>query len=246
MLSAVVLLVAAFCPPQASGAGARALLASSEEGAPARPLADTPRARFLPPSPAPRAGARNSASLFAGRTDGGFFAAPRYAGRRWQGDAQQVAARLRDLIARAEAGPAGYDAVQHGADIPPPARPTQMTLAGIDAWIRETPGQPHAIGRYQFIPPTLRRLIRQAGLPQTARFSPQVQDQLADALLEEAGLTQFRAGEISRQAFMHGLARIWAGLPLPGGRSYYHGYAGNKATMAWEEFDTVMARIFPG
>ena len=34
-----------------------------------------------------------------------------------------------------------------------------MTLDEIFAWIAATPGQPHAIGRYQFIPDTLRMLV---------------------------------------------------------------------------------------
>jgi len=66
--------------------------------------------------------------------------------------------QLLGLIARAEAGAAGYDAVQHGARIRPSKRPTQMTLGEIYRWIEATPGQPHAIGRYQFIPDTLRRV----------------------------------------------------------------------------------------
>jgi len=92
--------------------------------------------------------------------------------------------RLLSLIARAEAGSAGYDAVQHGARVRPAALPTQMTLGEIYRWIDDTPGQPHAIGR------------------------------------------------------------IWAGLPLPNGRSYYEGHAGNKATMSWAAFDGGMARIW--
>jgi hypothetical protein len=44
---------------------------------------------------------------------------------------------------------------------------------------------------------------------------------------------------------MLNLARIWAGLPTSSGRSFYDGYAGNKATMSWAAFDTAMAEIFP-
>jgi hypothetical protein len=41
------------------------------------------------------------------------------------------------------------------------------------------------------------------------------------------------------------LARIWAGLPLPNGRSYYEGHAGNRATMSWDAFEDGVARIWP-
>lgn len=153
---------------------------------------------------------------------------------------------LRALIAQAEAGPAGYDAVQHGADVLPRGRPTTLTIQQIYDWIDETPGQPHAIGRYQFIPPTLRRLVDRLGVSPKAQFTPAVQDRLADLLLAEAGLKSFLAGQKPRHAFMNNLAKIWAGLPNDTGRSHYHGYAGNKATMSWAYFDAQMARIFPG
>ena len=155
-------------------------------------------------------------------------------------------ARLLSLIAQAEAGRDGYDAVQHGARVKPAKRPTDMTLAEIDAWTRATPGQPHAIGRYQFIPKTLRRLVALNGIPATARFTPEVQDRLARTLLEDAGIEDFRAGDLPRQAFMLNLARIWAGLPTHTGRSYYHGHAGNAATMSYATFAREMAMIFPG
>ena len=154
------------------------------------------------------------------------------------------AARLRHLVGYAEARRDGHDAVQYGARIRPAKKPTQMTLAEIEAWTRATPGQHHAIGRYQFIPKTLRRLTRQAGFAGSTRFTPAVQDALADMLLEEAGFTAFRKGQLGRRAFMRNLAQIWAGLPLANGRSYYHGHAGNRATITWASFDTEIRRIF--
>lgn len=154
--------------------------------------------------------------------------------------------RLLTLIASAEAGPAGYDAVQYGARIKPPLPPTRMTLGDIYRWIDETPGQPHAIGRYQFIPPTLRSVAQRRGFGPETRFTPSVQDSLALVLLDGAGFTEFQAGSLGRRQFMHNLARIWAGLPLPNGRSYYDGHAGNKATMSWATFNGGIARIWPG
>ncbi|WP_406720901.1 hypothetical protein RPE78_00210 [Thioclava litoralis] len=153
---------------------------------------------------------------------------------------------IRHLIAQAEAGPMGYDAVQYGAKRRPARVPSQMTLGEIYAWIEATPGQPHAIGRYQFIPTTLRRLAASLQLGPEVRFSPNVQDRLADLLLEEAGLSQLLAGDLTRRRFMNNLAKIWAGLPTSNGQSHYDGYAGNKATMSWAKFDREMARIFPG
>lgn len=185
------------------------------------------------------------ASLFVGAEAGLFRAVLRQPPAPTAPRAGTRIDRLLTLIARAEAGPADYNAVQHGAQIVPPGPPTTLTLAEIDAWIDATPGQPHAIGRYQFIPSTLRRLVRAEGLPAHTRFTPQVQDRLAIVLLEEAGLRDFQSGALPRARFMHNLARIWAGLPLPNGRSYYHGYAGNKATMTWAVFDGGMREIWP-
>ncbi|KMK67813.1 hypothetical protein [Puniceibacterium sp. IMCC21224] len=154
------------------------------------------------------------------------------------------AVRLRHLIGFAEASRDDYDSVQHGARTRPVKRPTQMTLAEIFIWIKATPGQPHAIGRYQFIPSTLRHLVRRAGIGTGTVFSPRLQDVLADLLLEDAGYSTFMAGQMSRRKFMHNLAGIWAGLPTSTGRSRYHGYAGNRATISWPFFETEVANIF--
>lgn len=162
------------------------------------------------------------------------------------GTASTPVDQLLSLIARAEAGPAGYDAVQYGARVRPARLPTQMTLGEIYAWIAATPGQPHAIGRYQFIPATLRRVAAERGFGPETQFTTGVQDVLALVLLEDAGLEAFQRGELSRRAFMRNLSRIWAGLPLPNGRSYYHGHAGNAATMTWGAFEGGMARIWGG
>lgn len=189
-----------------------------------------------------------SAGLFIGRAERGMFGdlpahEPAYKDAPitgMQGSDVQV---IRALIQEAESRRHGYDAVQHGARVKPGKKPTQMTLKEVFAWIKATPGQPHAIGRYQFIPATLRRVVLKTGTPMTARFNASVQDRLADVLLAEAGLQRFRAGTLSRKAFMNNLAKIWAGFPNSTGKSHYHGYAGNKASMSWTRFDAVMKRI---
>jgi len=67
---------------------------------------------------------------------------------------------------------------------------------------------------------------------------------MALILLNEAGLEAFQARTLPRRAFMKNLARIWAGLPLPSGRSYYAGYAGNKATMSYARFEAGVRAVF--
>ncbi len=153
-------------------------------------------------------------------------------------------ARLKSLIALAEAGPKGYDAVHHGAKIRPPKPPTQMTIAEIQRWIGNTPRQPHAIGRYQIIPSTLKMLVAKSGISRNTRFTPQVQDQLADILLADAKYPEFRKGQISQTRFMNNLALVWAGLPQSSGRSAYDGYAGNRATISWSQYKREIDKIF--
>lgn len=186
---------------------------------------------------------RQTASLFAGRD--GLFARPVHPVPEISSRDRGQIARLRDLIAEAEAGRMGYDAVQHGARIKTPKPPTAMTVGEIFDWIDATPRQPHAIGRYQFIPKTLAYLVELKGVPRHARFDAALQDLLADQLLEQAGLSAFLAGEISRTSFMNAIAKVWAGLPTSSGRSYYDGYAGNKAVLSWGYYEAQMARIFP-
>ncbi|MDF9304716.1 hypothetical protein P5P81_20365 [Tritonibacter mobilis] len=179
----------------------------------------------------------SAASLFRGRSSGSLFARAAVA-------VGVDVAEIMNVIASAEAGRANYDAVQYGAKIKPPAKPTDMTLLEIYTWIDATPGQPHAIGRYQFIPATLRRLVKHQGVPLGRKFNKSLQDQLAHQLIEEAGLSQFKAGEISQTKFMNNLAKIWAGLPTSNGKSYYHNYAGNRATVTWDTYKARMDAIF--
>lgn len=154
-----------------------------------------------------------------------------------------VSWQLKSLIAYAEAGRAGYDAVHYRAP-PLPRRPTAMTVREIYDWIAATPGRSHAIGRYQFIPKTLRRLMNEAEIPPDTQFSPALQDHLAEMLLEEAGMSSFLRREMNSRHFMDNLALIWAGLPSSSGFSAYHGYAGNRATITRAEFESAFARIF--
>ncbi|MEJ6397608.1 hypothetical protein [Yoonia sp. 208BN28-4] len=191
-------------------------------------------------------------SLFAGSQTGSLFApypvrvsAPRLMmGPLSVAQGGSDVEQLRHLISQAESRLHGYDAVQHGARVRPSKRPTDMTLGEIYDWIAATPGQPHAIGRYQFIPATLRNVAARAGAGDRLQFTPALQDRLADELLADAGFAAFRRGQLGRHDFMNNLAKIWAGLPNDTGASHYEGYAGNSAAITWAAFDTAMLRIF--
>ena len=79
--------------------------------------------------------------------------------------------KLLDVIASAEAGSKGYDAIHFSATRLPSKPPSQLTIGEIFAWIRATPGQHHAIGRYQFIPSTLAYLVEVEGIRSSAVFT---------------------------------------------------------------------------
>ncbi len=151
---------------------------------------------------------------------------------------------LLSLIASAEAGPAGYDAIHHRARVLPDKAPTEMTIQEIVDWIDATPRQNHAIGRYQIIPMTLSYLVAVENVPMTAVFSPALQDRLAVRLINDAGLPEFLSGQMAPVDFMDSLAFVWAGLPLGSGLSAYEGFAGNSATISRQHYETRFAEIF--
>lgn len=153
--------------------------------------------------------------------------------------------KVRALIEYAESNSHGYDAYHLSAPVPPPRRPTQMTIGEIFAWIKATPGQHHAIGRYQIIPSTLANLVERSGLDGRTVFNTATQDMLANVLIADAGYLELKQGAIPLPRFMDNLARIWAGFPLQTGRSAYHGYAGNRATVTLAEYRRHMSAIFP-
>ena len=75
---------------------------------------------------------------------------------------------------------------------------TDMTIGEIMALQAERPGMSneewisqgrlHAVGRYQFIGATLPGVVARAGIPVTAKFTPDVQDKLGLQLLKESGI----------------------------------------------------------
>ena len=119
-----------------------------------------------------------------------------------------------NVLAKYESGAAGYNAVnqigvkggrgvlgfsgdfrkmpQHGGK-----SLTDMTVGEVmalqadnnmsnDEWIAS--GRLHAVGKYQFIGPTLAAWVRRIGIPPETPFSPEVQDLLALTYMQSAGI----------------------------------------------------------
>lgn len=121
---------------------------------------------------------------------------------------------------------------------------TDMTLAQVMQWQRTENAKGNnytAVGKYQFIPKTLRGAIEALGLnPETTKFTPEIQDRLAEHLLKVRGIDDFISGKISKEQFANNLALEWAGLPAVSGdnagKSAYHKDGINKSNVSVSSF----------
>ena len=101
-----------------------------------------------------------------------------------------------------------------------------------------------AFGRYQFLRKTLRHLCDQEGIPGSARFTPEMQDLLAEVLLAGRGLHRWEAGKLTDGQFMDNLSKEWASLPYLTGKSYYDGDSiGNHALISRPELEEVLQEV---
>ena len=126
----------------------------------------------------------------------------------------------------------GYDVVYGYGKYATPEKPlSEMTIAGVQEFqktqIRATKGKvpgtsmgTGAVGKYQFTQQTLDRLVKKAGIdPTTAKFTPEIQDKLAEILIAEA--VAKANGDPEKLA--DNLAKLWASLPTDTGQGYYEG-----------------------
>ena len=140
---------------------------------------------------------------------------------------------LLDLIA---AGEGDYDSVNRGkAGDTPAGWPglEKLTIGAVQQLQRDR--TLFAVGRYQFIPETLRMALEAAGFSASDLFSPETQDWLAVALLlggKRPVLRDYLLGKnVSIEAAQLDLAKEWASIPQANGRGVYDGdSAGNRAT----------------
>lgn len=119
---------------------------------------------------------------------------------------------------------------------------TAMTVGEVLEWQRQyvEQGSPsNAVGRYQFIRPTLAGLVNELRIGHDARFDAALQDRLAIRLIERRGVYDYIHGRISREQLAHNLSKEWAALPRVLGdnpaASYYEGDGLNRAHLSIEE-----------
>lgn len=153
------------------------------------------------------------------------------------GSTRQILALIRRHESRGD-----YGAIWSGiarSDYPP--RPlTLMTVGQVLAWQDSIDARyrSEAAGAYQVLEDTLRGLVARGVVGSGSRFDAPTQDRIAVALMERRGLSRFRRGQITAQAFAQNLSKEWASLPAQTrdqrgrpatGQSYYAGDGLNTA-----------------
>ena len=103
-----------------------------------------------------------------------------------------------------------------------------------------------AIGKYQIIKDTLQNLLDRKVVKKDDVFNEATQDRLALALLKQAGMNEFKTGKITKNEFLDGISKIWAGVPFNTGRSYYSGVGSNKSLSTREEGLAAVQSIMTG
>lgn len=177
------------------------------------------------------------------------------------------AVMLLDFIGRAEtgtSGPEAYDTLvfHQQAKLPKPL--TEYTFDelvaaqktwGSSGWtIKGKRLRGSAAGKYQIIRKTLIGLVAQLQIPGDTKFSPDVQDRLAFALLTARGWQAFTSGQVTPGAFALQIAKEWASMPvlssvqgatrqLTRGQSYYAGDGVNKAQVSADELEAILTKI---
>jgi hypothetical protein len=96
----------------------------------------------------------------------------------------------------------------------------------------------NAAGKYQFIPATLRRATRLAGLKESDLFNEENQDRLAMALMNSlpAVKNYIEGRNNNLNGAIKAIATQWASVANPDtGLSYWHGTQGNRASISGAE-----------
>lgn len=113
-----------------------------------------------------------------------------------------------------------------------------MSLAEIDALQTKMLKHPankmnsSALGRYQIVRTTLRKIKKAMELVDSLKFDAKTQDFCCLYLLNGRGLANYMVGTLSEDAFMTNLAKEWASIPTPKGSGYYDNQSKTPVTPA--------------
>ena len=103
----------------------------------------------------------------------------------------------------------------------------------------------YAVGRYQFIPSTLRWAVRHSSVDELDMFTPEVQDRLMATLviLKRPAVGAYLRGDHDLLGWaLNELAKEWASIEYRNGRSYYS-VGGNRAKISRAEVSSVLQTI---
>ena len=105
--------------------------------------------------------------------------------------------------------------------------------------------QVYAVGRYQFIPSTLRFAVRHSSVEELDMFTPETQDRLMASLIfyKRPAVGAFLRGDHDLLGWaLNELAKEWASIEYRYGRSYYS-VGGNRAKISRAEVSAVLQEI---
>lgn len=104
----------------------------------------------------------------------------------------------------------------------------------------------YAVGRYQFIPSTLRFAVRHSRIDELDMFTPEVQDRLMAALIiyKRPAVGAYLRGDHEMLGWaLNELAKEWASIEYRNGRGYYDHVGGNRAHISRAEVAAVLQNI---
>ena len=161
-----------------------------------------------------------------------------------QRDFHRVIIPLADIIARGEGT---WDSVNRGYAGDTPGGIVRLTGRSfsqmtVNEVIQLQRWQIFAVGRYQFIPSTLRFAVRHSDVKGTDLFTPETQNKLFAVLLEHKRprIAAYIRGQYHNlNVVLNDLAKEWASIEYRWGRSYY-GYGGNRAHVSRAEVSRVI------
>ena len=155
---------------------------------------------------------------------------------------------LADLLARGEGD---YNSVNRGWAGDTPGGIKRLTGSSFAAYtvkqvVDMQRGWLHAVGRYQFIPRTMRFAVDSSSVSYSDKFTPEVQDRLMAALVLYKRPIIFAYLQSSHDnigAALRALAREWASVEYSYGRGYYDYVGGNRASISRAEAAKVLQKI---
>lgn len=150
--------------------------------------------------------------------------------------------RWKPLFDAIGAGEGGYTSMYPGENYP---ELVNMTIAQVIQFQKQKlkDGRASAaVGKYQMLYPE--KYAAAAGLPLTAKFSPENQDRMAGAYIEKyRGGSDWLAGKITDEQFGYQLAKEFAGLKQPNGVGFYDKDGRNKATVDWKVTKAALKKV---